>query len=139
MLLHGRAQGERSSGGIWKFRTSSFKSYVDHSHTMYSSGNIDVRKWAHLFESHCIFKVRKLLVYCTRSQWWGCYLSFWAGWFSVGVSSPSRWRSPFSTRQWCWFWSTPGYFISPVPTIFGEPSPICHVGRRSMGDLFDIV
>jgi len=27
----------------WKCRTSSFKCYLDHSHTMYSSGNIDVR------------------------------------------------------------------------------------------------
>jgi len=34
--------------------TSSFKCYVDHSHTMYSSGNIDVRNWVHLFESRCI-------------------------------------------------------------------------------------
>ena len=33
--------------------TSSFKCYVDHSHTMYSSGNIDVRNWVHLFESRC--------------------------------------------------------------------------------------
>ena len=50
------ALGERSSGGIWKFRTSSFKCYVDHSHTMYSSGNIDVRNWVSLFESRCIIK-----------------------------------------------------------------------------------
>ena len=28
----------------------------------------------------------------------------------------------------------PGYFISPVPTISGEPSLISHLGRRSMGD-----
>jgi hypothetical protein len=53
-LLHGCALGERSSCGIWKFRTSSFKCYVDHSHTMYSSGNIDVRNWVHLFESPCV-------------------------------------------------------------------------------------
>ena len=46
--------GERSSGGIWKFRTSSFKCYVDHSHTMYSSGNIDVRNWVH-FLNHAVF------------------------------------------------------------------------------------
>ena len=39
---------------IWKFRTSSFKCYVDHLHTMCSSGNIDVRNWVHLFESPCI-------------------------------------------------------------------------------------
>jgi hypothetical protein len=31
--------------------TSSFKCYVDHPHTMYSSGNIAVRNWVHLFES----------------------------------------------------------------------------------------
>ena len=54
MLLHSCALGERSSGGIWKFRTSSFKCYVDHSHTVYSSGNIDVRNWVHLFEWCCI-------------------------------------------------------------------------------------
>ena len=48
------ALGERSSGGILKFRTFSFKCYVDHSHTMYSSGNIDVRNWVNLFESRCI-------------------------------------------------------------------------------------
>jgi len=54
MLLHGCAPGERSSDGIWKFRTSSLKCYVDHWHTMYSSGNIDVQNWVHLFESRCI-------------------------------------------------------------------------------------
>jgi len=48
VLLHGCALGERSSGGIWKFRTFSFKCYVDHSHTMFSSGNIDVRIWVQL-------------------------------------------------------------------------------------------
>ena len=47
--------GERSSGDIWKFRTSSFKCYVDHSHTVYSSGNIDIRNWVQLFESRGIF------------------------------------------------------------------------------------
>ena len=50
---------ERSSGGIWKFRISFFK-YVDHSHTLYSSGNIDVRNWIHLFESRCILSVLRL-------------------------------------------------------------------------------
>ena len=48
------ALSERSSGGMWKFRTFSFKCYVDHSYTMYSSGNIDVRNWVYLFESPCI-------------------------------------------------------------------------------------
>ena len=47
------ALDERSSGGIWKFRTSSFKCYVNHWHTMYISGNIDVRNWVNLFESRC--------------------------------------------------------------------------------------
>jgi len=47
--------GTQTAGSIWKFRTSSFKCYVDHSHTMYSSGNIDIRKWVHLFESRCIY------------------------------------------------------------------------------------
>ena len=56
-LLHGCALGERSSGGIWKFRTSSFKCYVDHSRTMYSSGNIDVRNWVRLCESRCVLIV----------------------------------------------------------------------------------
>jgi hypothetical protein len=42
------------SGGNWKFRTFSFKCYVDHPHILYSSGNIDVWNWVHLFESRCI-------------------------------------------------------------------------------------
>ena len=61
MLLHGCALGERSNGGIWKFRTSSFKCYVDHSHTLYSSGNIDVRNWVHIFESPGIVFKRNYL------------------------------------------------------------------------------
>ena len=73
-----------------------------------------------------VFKVRRLLAYSTRSQWWGCHLSLWAGWFSVGVSSPSLWRSPFSTRQWCWFWSTLGILFPQYPPYLGEPSPIRH-------------
>jgi len=51
---HGCALDESSSGDIWKLMTSSFKCYVDHSHTMYSSGNIEVRNWVHLCESRCI-------------------------------------------------------------------------------------
>ena len=47
-----------------------------------------------------VFKVCRLLAYSTWSQWWGCHLNLWAGWFSVRVSSPGLWRSPFSTRQW---------------------------------------
>jgi hypothetical protein len=39
--------------GIWKFRTS-FICYVDHPHTMYSSGNTDVRNWVHLL-NHAVF------------------------------------------------------------------------------------
>ena len=42
-------------GGIWKHRISSFKCYVDHSHTLYISGNKDARNWIHIFESRCIF------------------------------------------------------------------------------------
>jgi len=55
-MLHSCTLAERSSYSIWKFRTSSFKCYADHSHTMYNSGNIDVQNWVHLFESCCIFK-----------------------------------------------------------------------------------
>ena len=62
-LLYGCALGERSSGVILKFRTSSFKCYVDHSHTVYSSGNIDVRNWVHLFESPCILKFTEPLTF----------------------------------------------------------------------------
>ena len=62
MLLHGCAVGERSSYGIWKHRTSSFKCYVDHSHILYSSGNIEVRNWVHLFESTCILSRGRLLL-----------------------------------------------------------------------------
>ena len=53
--------GERSSGDIWKLRTSSFKYNVDHSHTMYISGNIDVRIWVHLLKTRCkLVRWRKL-------------------------------------------------------------------------------
>ena len=44
--------------------TSCLKCYVDHSHTVYSSGNIDVRNWVHLFESRCIFKENRIFVRC---------------------------------------------------------------------------
>jgi hypothetical protein len=64
---------------------------------------------------YSIFKVYQLLAYSIRSQWWGCHQSPCAGWFSVGFSSPSLWRSPFSTRQWCWFWSTLGILFSQYP------------------------
>jgi len=50
-MLHGRALGESSSDAILKYRIFSFKRYVDHLHTMHSSGNIDVRNWVQLFES----------------------------------------------------------------------------------------
>jgi len=68
-LLHVCALGERSSGGIWKFRTSSFKCYIDHSHTVYSSGNIDVRNWVHLFESRCISIVKPTRCTMFRVYW----------------------------------------------------------------------
>jgi len=45
----------RCCGGIWKLRTSSFKCYVDHSITTYSSGNTDIPNWVHLFKSPCIY------------------------------------------------------------------------------------
>ena len=54
MLPHGCALRERSSSGIWKRRTSSFKWYVTHSNTTYSSGIVDVPNWVHLFESPSI-------------------------------------------------------------------------------------
>ena len=55
---------EGSSDGIWNFRTSSSKCYVDHSHTMYSSGNIDLRN------SVC-FSIRQYIIYCSVTQlWW---------------------------------------------------------------------
>ena len=60
-------------------------------------------------------KVCRLLAYSTWSQWWGCHLSLWAGWFSLGVSSLSLWRSPFSARQWCWFWSALGILFPQYP------------------------
>ena len=62
-----------------------------------------------------MFKVCLLLACSTRSQWWGCHLSLWAGRFSVGVSSPSLWRSSFATRQWCWLWSTLGILFPQYP------------------------
>ena len=52
-LLHGCALGERSSGGVCKFRTSSFKFYLNHSHTMYSWRMYEIE---YLFESPCIHK-----------------------------------------------------------------------------------
>ena len=66
-LLHGCALGERSSGEIWKIRISSFKCYVYHSRIMYSSGNIDIRNWVHLFESHCVSII--FLVCCRYWKW----------------------------------------------------------------------
>ena len=75
-LLHGFGLGERSSGGIWKFRTSSFKCYVDHSHTLYSSGNIDVRNWVHLFQSRSIKVIFLALQYCYANAplYYGIYV-----------------------------------------------------------------
>jgi hypothetical protein len=69
-----------------------------------------------------MFNVCGLLAYSTRSQWWGCHLILWAGWFSVRVSSPSLWSSPFATRQWCWFWSTLGIlFLQSPPYLVRFP------------------
>ena len=44
------------SCGIWKFRTSSFKCYVDHPHTVYSSGNIGIWNWVH-FLNHTVYQI----------------------------------------------------------------------------------
>ena len=63
------ALGERSSGGIWKFRASSFRFYVDHSHTMYSSGNTDVRNWVQKNKCTLI----KYFIMCRYST---CYAAF---------------------------------------------------------------
>jgi len=54
-LLHSWELDGRFSDGIWKRRILSFKCFVDHSHTMYSSEIIYVRNWVHLFKSLCIF------------------------------------------------------------------------------------
>ena len=62
-----------------------------------------------------VFKLCRLVAYSTRSQWWGCHLSIWAGWLSVGVASLSLWSSPFSTGQWCWVWSTLGILFPQYP------------------------
>jgi len=54
MLLQGCTVGETSSDSIWKHMISSFQWYVGHSYNVFSSGNIGVRNWVHLFESRCI-------------------------------------------------------------------------------------
>ena len=69
------ALGERSSGGIWKFLSSSFKCYVDHSHTMYSSGNIDVRNWVNLFEWRCINRLKERTRHPQKEVKWLLYMS----------------------------------------------------------------
>jgi hypothetical protein len=79
-----------------------------------------VASWIRPFTLHFIFlisvfKLCRLLAHSTRSQWWGCYLSLWGGWFSVGVTSPSVWNSPFATRQWSSWWSGPGILFSHYP------------------------
>ena len=57
------ALDERSSGGVWKFRTSSYKCYVDHSHNMFSSGNV-------FFKSPCITVLESgSFVYWTTLNW----------------------------------------------------------------------
>jgi len=75
-----------------------------------------IRPFTHLFSflNNSIFNVCKSS-YCTWSQWWGCHLSLWTGWLSVGVSSSSLWIFPFSTSQWCWFWSIVGVLFPQYP------------------------
>ena len=46
---------------VFENSTSSFKCYVDHSYTIYSSGNTDVQNWVHLFESRCILVLTTLI------------------------------------------------------------------------------
>jgi len=48
----------RSSGGIWRFRTSYFKCYVNNLHTMHSSGNIEIRNWVHLLNHPVCFSYK---------------------------------------------------------------------------------
>ena len=93
-LLHGCALGERSSGCIWKFRTSSFKCHVDHPHTIYSSANTDVWNWVHLFESPCISnKMQRYTVYYI----WKLLYMF----RSNGVTN-TRYCSYSCMRSWWW-------------------------------------
>ena len=48
--------------------TSSFKCYVDHSHTMYSSGNIDLEIESIFFESRCMSSV--IYDWTWMVSWW---------------------------------------------------------------------
>ena len=68
LVLHSRHFTVNWRCGIWNFRTSSFKCYVDHSRNMYSSGNIDVRNWVNLFDSRCTLKITLLNACLTRIQ-----------------------------------------------------------------------
>jgi len=53
----------------------SFKCYVVHSHTIYSSGNIDVRNWVHLFKSRFKWILRNKMSMCgLPSSWSGLRL-----------------------------------------------------------------
>ena len=100
MLLHGCALGERSSSGIWKFRTSSFKCYVDHSHTMHSSGNIDVQNWVHLFESPCICRhtATAHFSHLTNKVLTACF-NYHLHWSSLWVEISTL---PYETNSSCW-------------------------------------
>ena len=125
MLLHSCALGECSNSGIWKFRASSFKRYVDHSHIKYSSGNRYVRNWVHLFESCCIinwivascwtiikfnmkmWQLRKTTPECTHSSTcsycqWTSQKSTGTGPFKklCGLSSPY----PLKLNPWPIYW-----------------------------------
>jgi hypothetical protein len=93
--------------------------------------SISCQRGCLLYQAVYIFKVFEILACSTRSQWWGCHLSLWAGWFSVGVSYPSLWTSPFSTRQWCLFWSTLGILFPQYPPYLVS---FPYLGKRPMGD-----
>ena len=103
------------SGSIWKFRISSFKCYVDHPHTMYSSGSIYVRNWVHLLESQ-----NSLLTVITfpPSVWmWVTtkFLSVKYFWWCCTNNRPVVTSSLLNRiKIWIYF-SVNVYYLRPVP------------------------
>jgi len=87
------------------------------------------------FLNNTILKVCKLLAYSTQSQWWGCHLSLWVGWFSVGFlplafegpPSPQGsgadfgppWVFYFPSTRHLW-WAFP--YSSPGEVLDGRPA-----------------
>jgi len=78
---------EHSSDGIWKCRISSFKCHVDHSHTIYSSGNIDVRNWVDPFESRSIVVYSRHVLHFTILfpvlSKFHTYTAIWSNWSHI--------------------------------------------------------